>query len=256
MNGAMNKGAQRLRAMAGVVALAALVAGGAGPAAAKSSISVELAPGVAVPVGSYLTTRGSGIDQTIDSGTGFGMGLHLVLDGWEVRYALSVLPTKSVELELAPDIVDEWNAFAEGAGLGELALIPNTVDGGVSSQSSGDALSIHHVNLGYRIPLLSGPVELYLPVGLGTSITTSSSDLLSRDLWGFSANAGIGVNYALFDWLLLGGSVRYLFTITEVDANVALVAKISSTGFTSDLIDDAYNIGHLIHVTASAAIRF
>lgn len=247
----MNQAARRALATGLTLALAVAVT----PAArAKSDISVEVAPGVAIPVGGFLHTKAGGIDYRITNTTGFGMGVHLVLDGWEVRYALSILPTKSVEVDVDSGAISALSDISERLGTGPIT--GNQPDGSLSTSSGGEAIRVHHINFGYRIPLWTGPLSVYLPIGLGAAITTSSDNLLTRDLWGFSGNTGLGIDYALFDWLQIGGSVRYLITVSEVYDEASVAIEISRFGVTRDLIENSYAIGHMIHATVGATIRF
>lgn len=225
-------------------------------AQAKSKVELEIAPGAAIPIGTYLVTDAGGVDQSIKNTAGFGLGVHLLLDDWELRYALSVLPSPTVSVRLTADAVDTWNDVIDELSLTDGGITPNTADGGFESEGSGDPIQLHHINFGYRFRFLEGPFRLYIPLGVGLSITSGPSELLSRALYGLSANTGLGFSYEAASWFEIGSSLRYLFTFSEANTNLAVVTLLAQSGLGRRLLDEAYAVSHLLHFTASATFKF
>jgi hypothetical protein len=222
----------------------------------QSNIEIEFAPGVAIPIGDFLVSEASQASRRVDSGVGFGMALNLVLDNWEFRYALSILPTVKVEQSWGPTFVEEWNNAFDELGLPDVLIEPNQADGGVKFTGDGSSISIHHVNVGYRFHVYDSDLRVFIPVGIGAAITTGSEDTLSRSLYGLSAQTGVGLSYRALPWLLLGLQVRYLFTLSESTTEVAQYDAIAQSRLTRDALESAFHIGHLIHTTASIAVDF
>lgn len=235
-----------------------LVVAGAYPARAqtRSDVEFELTAGVAVPLNSFLSTSSTDYQVEMKNSTGFALGIQLAFDDWEFRYALSALPTPDIRTQWSSTFVQRWNDGVTDAGLDELSVQSNRPDGGLEIKSDGAALLVHHVGLGYRIPLWRSSLHVFVPVGLGLAITTSQSELVSRPLYGLMLQTGVGLGWSVLPWMRVGGQLRYLVTFSENSADVAQAATIVNSRVTGEAVDSTYRIGHLLHLTASIAVEF
>lgn len=234
-----------------------LVCGAATARAQTSSImTLEFGPGVAIPLGDYLVTEGTSFGQRVDSTVGFGAQLNLLLDDWELRYAFSILPTSQVTTNVTQQFADRFNQSVNQANqsLGGANLLTPIQAG--ETASGGDAITLHHVNFGYRIHYYRERVRVYTPIGIGLALTTGPESMLSRTLYGLSANTGIGVDYDILKWLRIGGSVRYMFTFSESLGDLTLANVVANFGFSESDLSTAYHLGHLLHIAANVAVSF
>jgi hypothetical protein len=246
----------RARALALLALAAGVLAPDALRAAPESAVmEVEFGPGVAIPLGDYLVTEGTSFSQHVDSTVGFAGQLNLVLNDFEFRYAFAILPTSEVRTSISPQFADRYNS---GIGTVNQAIgtdLLGPVQAGEFS-SSGESITVHHINGGYRIHFYRSDLRVYMPVGLGLALTTGPESMLSRTLYGLSANAGIGLDYDLTSWFRLGGSVRYMFTFSESAGDVTLANVIANFGFSEQDLSTSYHMGHLLHIAANAVFNF
>jgi hypothetical protein len=240
---------------------ALLLASAGDPAHARSQLEIEFAPGVAIPLAPYLVTKGDFFEREVVNSVGFGAQIHIVLDDWELRYAVSMLPVDHVSVSIQPEFFERYNAAIDELGLcpnpNACILEPVQVPAApIRERAKADPLVIHNVNFGYRIHAMRDLFKLYFPVGLGFSVTESGGDLFERSLYGLSAHAGIGASYDVLPWLVLGGSVRYVFIVSEGTTDLTQLNILANLGVNSKDIESSYNFGHLLQVAATLAVRF
>ncbi|GMV44224.1 MAG: hypothetical protein AMXMBFR64_59400 [Myxococcales bacterium] len=246
--------ARTARSLALVVLVTALLS--TLPATAQtSSLAFEIGPGVAIPLGDYLVSEGTNVSERVDSTVGFGAQINLVLDDWELRYAFAALPTDSVRTVIKQAFADRFNEAVQSANQAIGATLLTPIQAG-DDTSGGDTIILHHITFGYRIHAYRTDVRVYFPVGLGLALTTGPDSMLSRTLYGLSANAGIGVDYDLLSWLRIGGSVRYMFTFSESLGDLTLANVVANFGFSQEDISTTYHLGHLLHIAANLAVAF
>ena len=223
-------------------------------------MDVEFGPGVAIPIGDFLVTEGSNFSEHVDSTVGFGGQLNLLLDDWEFRYAFSILPTNEVRTSISPAFKQKYNQTAQtiNQSFGGIEVLPLEPNPNVPTENvaSGEAITIHHINGGYRFYYYRQALAVYTPLGLGLALTTGPDTMLSRTLYGLSANTGVGVDYRVLKWLRVGGSIRYLFTISESAGDVTLANVVANLGFSKEDLGTTFHLGHMIHIAANIMASF
>lgn len=200
-------------------------------------------------------TEGTSFGQRVDSTVGFGGQLNLLLDDWELRYAFSILPTDSVSTNVTQAFADRFNQSVNQANQTLGANLLEPIQAG-EQVGGGEAITLHHINFGYRIHYYRERVRVYTPIGLGLALTTGPESMLSRTLYGLSANTGVGVDYDVLKWLRVGGSVRYMFTFSESLGDLTLANVVANFGFSEGDLSTAYHLGHLLHIAANVAVSF
>lgn len=224
-------------------------------AQSASTLAVEIGPGVAIPLGDFLVSEGASVSERVDSTVGFGTQINLLLDDWELRYAFMVLPTADVRTHIGQDFATRYNDAIQQANQVIGATLLEPIQAG-DDVSGGDTIVLHHVNFGYRIHFYRSDLRVYMPVGLGLALTTGPESMLSRTLYGLSANTGIGIDYDVISWLRIGGSVRYMFTFSESLGDLTLANVVANFGFTQEDFSTTYHLGHMLHIAANVAFAF
>lgn len=225
---------------------------------ARAELEVEFVPGLAIPLVNFLVTDGPTFSEEADSGVGFGGQLHILLDDWEFGYSVSVLPTNTVTTTVDEEFSKLYNeASADAAeALGQDLL--GTLDAGTTRRSGSDvaAVTIHHVQVGYRFYPFRERIRTYIPLSIGLALVTSDNSMVSRTLYGLGASTGIGIDYDFLPWLRVGGTVRYFFTFSESAGDITLRSVIANFGFSEDLITTTFHTGHVLHIALTAQITF
>ena len=225
---------------------------------AVSKVEVEFSPGIAIPLGDYMVSEGVDLSQRVDSTFGFAGEITLVLNNIEFRYSSSVLQSGNVTTQISERFSEEFSKATveinERLDLDSDSL-PVVPPGEQVSQ--GEPITIHHLNLGYRFVLYDANPVVYLPLGAGLSLTTGPKTMVSRTLFGLSANLGVGFQYEITPWLSFGGAMRYLFTFSESSGDFTLLNAVTNFETSEDVqFSDHFYAGHVLHLSATAVIHF
>lgn len=238
-----------------LMAAACICTGADAHAQSSSTLAIEIGPGVAIPLGDYLVSEGSSASERVDSTVGFGTQINVLFDDWELRYAFAVLPTADVRTSISQDFANRYNESIQNANQVIGATLLEPIQAG-EDVSDGEAIILHHINFGYRIHFYRSALRVYMPVGLGLALTTGPDSMLTRTLYGLSANTGIGLDYDVLSWLRVGGSVRYMFTFSESLGDLTLANVVANFGFSKEDVSTTYHLGHLLHIAANVAVAF
>jgi len=186
--------------------------------ARRAEIGVEFAPGVAIPLKRYLDF-GSGQDRyTMENGAGFGFGLALTLNHFELRWTYARLSAGQVQGHLPETLVQPIQQY-----------LGKTINPDLDVAAPGP-LIIHNISAGYRVTFAPTPrFHLALPIGLGLVISSPPSfGLFSYDLFGLAAHVGLLAEYTVGRFFSFGGDLRCAFNVTEADPNLG-AAGIAAT---------------------------
>jgi hypothetical protein len=230
-----------------LVLLGALVTLGSAPrpAAARMQLTVEMGPGVSIPLSTYINAESPKGFNRLDNGLHAAFNLTVLFDSWSFRYQINWLGIDHSAYRLPDDSVQNLRLAGLLTGNDELANLAQE-----GEASLDETLAFHSATFGYRFYLLRGTWQPYIPVDLGAVFVSGTP--LSRTLFGATLSAGFGLDVRLWRFLYAGLSVRYQFYITELDQNAGLAGFLAS----KDLYSSAYAMAHILSTTAHIQARF
>ncbi len=144
----------------------------------------------AAPVsGSYSLTD-------VKNGPGWSLHAELLLIGMEIRYTWQVFTWKSIKYQDA--------------------------NGNILSASTKGLpwLQFHSLTLGYRWYIVNSKFKLYLPLGVGPAFVTFNDVDKLKGQYGFTAYAGLVMEYAPVKHFSIGLGARYNFFLTNQPTNI------------------------------------
>jgi hypothetical protein len=179
--------------------------------ATRAEVGVELAPGVAIPFKKYLDFGSGEYRYTMQNGAGFGFGLAVLLNRFELQWSYARLGAGQVSGRVPDEIVNNVKQYFQKD-------LPTVI--------SGDApgpLVVHTLTLGYRLTFEPRPrLKLGVPIGGGLAITEPPAfGIVNYSLFGFAGHVGFLAEYQIARVISVGGNLRFTMLVTEPDPNLA-----------------------------------
>lgn len=192
----------------------------------RAQVGLEFAPGVAIPFKKYLDFGSSTSRYSMDNGPGFGFGLSLLLNRFEIRWGYSRLASGTVDGKLPDKFVQDFEQ-----------LLGKQVEQTIHVEAP-DPLVFHSLSFGYRLTFaIRHNVHLSFPLALGPVIASPPAfGMYNYNLFGLGANAGIHAEYLFRKCLALGGGARFSAYVTEPDPNLAGAGLIATQNLFDNVI--------------------
>lgn len=210
----------------------------------RALVGFEMAPGVAIPFGSYLDFGSGDNSYSMENGVGFGLAVSLTLDAFEFRYTYTTLSTGRIKGRLPADLATS------------LEQLDTLIGGGLDVQRDFDqdapgALLFHNVTFGYRMNLdLSAKWRVAVPFGFGIVVASPPEfGLFHYNLYGFGGHIGLRSEWIVGGMVALGLDARFSIYVTEADPNLGVAGYAA----TKNVFDNV--IGWLPMLTVSATAR-
>ena len=281
-------GARRVASALVGVAVTAMLLAAPAPASAIE-VALELSPGVAIPVGTFvddfplpaddiscplvgfgfpgvtcpqngqtnLNPIPGAVRIDTENDPGFALGLSLLLSDWEIRYNFQMhnwgkltIDAFNLRLSQDPSLLD--NVFFEVRDLGLQPIVIEDAD-----ELDLSPIFVHRIMLGYRFYVLDyWVIKPYIPVALG--FVYMHGDTFDNTPGG-AFEMGLGAEYRFNDHIGVSLAFRYAANIMK---NPAIAVSglqgqaVQAGAGGSGLFETAIEVFQTVTLSANAIYRF